>query len=123
MFANSQALSRASHEPRTPLNAILGFGQLLALDELDESQRHNVDQIMAGGRHLLALIEDLLDVSGLDAAGLDLGPVDTGAQIEGAVALCQPLAVGESLTVTVDAGTEPLGRSPTPAGSSRCCST
>ncbi len=78
MFANSQALSRASHELRTPLNAILGFGQLLALDELDESQRHNVDQIMAGGRHLLALIEDLLDVSRLDAAGLDLGPVDTG---------------------------------------------
>jgi signal transduction histidine kinase len=108
MFANSQALSRASHELRTPLNAILGFGQLLALDELDESQRHNVDQIMAGGRHLLALIEDLLDVSRLDAAGLDLGPVDTAAQIEGAVALCQPLASGESLTVTVDGGAEPL---------------
>ena len=62
MFANSQALSRASHELRTPLNAILGFGQLLSLDELNESQRHSVDQIMAGGRHLLALIEDLLDV-------------------------------------------------------------
>jgi signal transduction histidine kinase len=108
MFANSQALSRASHELRTPLNAILGFGQLLALDELDESQRHNVEQIMAGGRHLLALIEDLLDVSRLDAAGLDLGPVDTAAQIEGAVALCQPLAAGESLTVTVDTGAEPL---------------
>ena len=108
MFANSQALSRASHELRTPLNAILGFGQLLALDELDESQRHNVDQIMAGGRHLLALIEDLLDVSRLDAAGLELGPVDTAAQIDGAVALCQPLAAGESLTLTVDAGDEPL---------------
>ncbi|MFZ0977605.1 MAG: HAMP domain-containing sensor histidine kinase [Solirubrobacteraceae bacterium] len=108
MFANSQALSRASHELRTPLNAILGFGQLLALDELDESQRHNVDQIMAGGRHLLALIEDLLDVSRLDAAGLELGPVDTAAQIDGAVALCQPLAAGESLTLTVDAGAEPL---------------
>src|SRR3984885_10769025 len=108
MFANSQALSRASHELRTPLNAILGFGQLLALDELDESQRHNVDQIMAGGRHLLALIEDLLDVSRLDAAGLDLGPVDTATQIEGAVAMCQPLAAGESLTVAIDAGAEPL---------------
>ena len=43
------------------MNAILGFGQLLSLDELNESQRHSVDQIMAGGRHLLTLIEDLLD--------------------------------------------------------------
>jgi len=108
MFANSQVLSRASHELRTPLNAILGFGQLLALDELNESQRHNVDQIMAGGRHLLALIEDLLDVSRLDAAGLDLAPVEVAAPIEDAIALCQPLAAAESLTVTVDAGDEPL---------------
>ncbi len=77
MFADSQAVSRASHELRTPLNAILGFGQLLALDELNESQRHSVDQIMAGGRHLLALIEDLLDVSRLDAKGLAVGPVES----------------------------------------------
>jgi signal transduction histidine kinase len=108
MFANSQALSRASHELRTPLNAILGFGQLLALDELNDSQRHSVDQIMAGGRHLLALIEDLLDVSRPDAAGLNLAPVDIAAQIEEAVALCQPLAASESLNVTVDTGDEPL---------------
>ena len=108
MFANSQALSRASHELRTPLNAILGFGQLLALDELNDSQRHSVDQIMAGGRHLLALIEDLVDVSRPDAAGLDLAPVDIAAQIEDAVALCQPLAASESLDVTVDTGVEPL---------------
>src|ERR1700733_6607231 len=106
MFANSQALSRASHELRTPLNAILGFGQLLAFDELNDSQRHSVDQIMAGGRHLLALIEDLLDVSRLDAKGLALGPIEIGAQIDDAVSLCAPLAAGHSLTVTVDAGDE-----------------
>lgn len=108
MFADSQAFSRASHELRTPLNAILGFGQLLALDELNESQRHSVDQIMAGGRHLLALIEDLLDVSRLDAKGLALAPVEIGAQIDEAVSLCAPLAAAESLTVTVDAGEEAL---------------
>ena len=108
MFADSQAFSRASHELRTPLNAILGFGQLLALDELNESQRHSVDQIMAGGRHLLALIEDLLDVSRLDAKGLELQPVDVAALIDDAVSLCAPLAAGESLTVAVDAGEEPL---------------
>ncbi len=108
MFADSKAFSRASHELRTPLNAILGFGQLLALDELNDSQRHSVDQIMAGGRHLLTLIEDLLDVSRLDAKGLELRPVDVAAQIEDAISLCTPLAAGESLTVTVDTGEEPL---------------
>ena len=123
MFADSQAFSRASHELRTPLNAILGFGQLLALDELNDSQRHSVDQIMAGGRHLLALIEDLLDVSRLDSKGLDLQPVDVAALIDDAVSLCAPLAAGESLTVAVDAGEEPLRAGSTPAASSRCCST
>jgi signal transduction histidine kinase len=108
MFSNSQALSRASHELRTPLNAILGFGQLLALDELNESQRHSVDQIMAGGRHLLALVEDLLDVSRLESDGLKLHPVEISAQIEDAVSLCGPLAAEASLTVTVDAGDEVL---------------
>jgi len=107
MFSNSEALSRASHELRTPLNAILGFGQLLQLDELNESQRHSVEQIMAGGRHLLALIEDLLDLSRLDASGLDLEPVDVGAQVAEAVSLCAPLAAEASLTLMVDAGDEP----------------
>jgi len=108
MFANTETLSRASHELRTPLNAILGFGQLLSLDELNESQRHSVDQIMAGGRHLLALIEDLLDYSRLDADKLERVPVDVGAQIAGAVSLCGGLAGERSLHVTVDAGDEPL---------------
>jgi signal transduction histidine kinase len=103
MFSNSEALSRASHELRTPLNAILGFGQLLELDELNESQRHSVEQIMAGGRHLLGLIEDLLDLSRLDASGLEFQPVDVGTQIAEAVSLCAPLATERSLTLTVDA--------------------
>jgi signal transduction histidine kinase len=107
MFSNSEALSRASHELRTPLNAILGFGQLLELDELNESQRHSVEQIMAGGRHLLALIEDLLDLSRLDASGLALQPVDVGAQIAEAVSLCAPLSTERSLTLTVDSSDEP----------------
>ena len=108
MFSNSQALSRASHELRTPLNAILGFGQLLALDELNETQRHSVDQIMAGGRHLLTLIEDLLDVSRLESQRLELEPVEITTEIEEAVSLCGPLAAEASLTVTVDVGAQPL---------------
>jgi signal transduction histidine kinase len=108
MFANTEALSRASHELRTPLNAILGFGQLLSLDDLNESQRHSVDQIMAGGRHLLALIEDLLDHSRLHPGDVRLEAVEIGAQIDEAVSLCAPLADERSLNVTVDAGQGPL---------------
>jgi signal transduction histidine kinase len=106
MLSNRQALSRASHELRTPLNAILGHGQLLALDPLNESQRHSVEQIIAGGRHLLALVEDLLDLS---RAG-DLSPdqVEVGEEIARAVALCRPLATERSLTVNLDLPAQPL---------------
>ena len=89
MLSDREALTRASHELRTPLQAILGFGQLLALDPLSESQRHSVEQIIAGGRHLLTLIEDLLDLSRVGQ--LAVGPVDLREEIAHAIALCRPL--------------------------------
>jgi signal transduction histidine kinase len=106
MQSSSEALSRASHELRTPLNAILGHGQLLALDDLTESQRHSVEQILAGGRHLLALIEDLLDVSRVSE--VSSGPLDASQEIREAVALSRPLAAERSLTVNVQTPEEPL---------------
>ncbi|MGN6872605.1 MAG: sensor histidine kinase [Solirubrobacteraceae bacterium] len=106
MLSNREALSRASHELRTPLHAILGFGQLLALDALNESQRHSVEQILAGGRHLLTLIEDLLDLSRVGE--LALGPVNVAEEIGRAVALCHPLAAERSLIVKLDIPEEPL---------------
>ncbi|HET6869466.1 MAG TPA: HAMP domain-containing sensor histidine kinase [Solirubrobacteraceae bacterium] len=106
MLSDREALSRASHELRTPLQAILGFGQLLALDSLSESQRHSVEQILAGGRHLLTLIEDLLDLSRVGE--LVVSRVDVADEIDHAVALCGPLAAERSLTVTVDRHDEPL---------------
>jgi amino acid transporter len=70
-------LSRVSHELRTPLNAILGFGQMLELDDLTDDQRGSLDQILKGGDHLLALIDDLLQISSLEAAEtLRREPVD-----------------------------------------------
>ncbi len=106
MLSNREALSRASHELRTPLNAILAFGQLLALDSLNESQRESVEQIIAGGRHLLGLIEDLLDLSRVGE--LSIGPVDVAQEIADAVALCRPLADARSLTVHLALPEEPL---------------
>ncbi|HJS95021.1 MAG TPA: HAMP domain-containing sensor histidine kinase [Solirubrobacteraceae bacterium] len=106
MLSDREALTRASHELRTPLQAILGFGQLLALDPLSESQRHSVEQIIAGGRHLLTLIEDLLDLSRVGQ--LAVGPVDLREEIAHAIALCRPLATERSLTVTLELPEEPL---------------
>jgi signal transduction histidine kinase len=105
MLSNREALSRASHELRTPLHAILGFGQLLALDSLNESQRDSVEQIIAGGRHLLALIEDLLDLSRVE---LSTVPVNIGEEIAHAAALCRPLADERAITVNLDLPEDPL---------------
>ena len=62
--AKSEFLSRMSHELRTPMNAILGFGQLLEVGaSLDDRRRGWLREIMAGGRHLLELINDVLDLA------------------------------------------------------------
>jgi signal transduction histidine kinase len=106
MLSDRAALSRASHELRTPLQAILGFSQLLALDSLNESQRHSVEQIIAGGRHLLSLIEDLLDLSRVGELSTDL--VEVGEEIAHAIALCRPLAAEHSLTVNVELPEDPV---------------
>jgi signal transduction histidine kinase len=65
-----------------------------------------VEQIIAAGRHLLSLIEDLLDLSRVGALSTD--PVDVGEEIAHAVALCRPLAAERSLTVNIELPEEPL---------------
>ncbi len=70
--AKSQFLSRVSHEFRTPLNAILGFAQLLAMDDLDQDQLESVDHVLSAGRHLLGLIDDVLDVARIEQGRLAL---------------------------------------------------
>ncbi len=106
MLSSREAVSRVSHELRTPLHAILGFGQLLALDSLSDSQRDSVEQIIAGGRHLLTLIEDLLDISRVGELSHDA--VEVGEEIAHVAALCRPLAAERSLTVNVELPEEPL---------------
>jgi len=110
VFSTNEALCRVSHEFRNPLNAILAFGQLLELEELSGSQRHSVEQILAGGRHLLGLVEDLLDLSRLAGGNIELSqsPVDVRDEIAQVVALCGPLAAEESLTLDIEAGREPV---------------
>lgn len=63
----SDFLSQMSHELRTPMNAILGFSQLLNMQSLSEKQHSFVDEIDVAGKHLLALISELLDLSHIEA--------------------------------------------------------
>ena len=73
--AKSNFLSRMSHELRTPLNGVLGYAQILDLDAtLTERQRLGVKVIGQAGRHLLTLIDDILDLSRIEAGRLDLAP-------------------------------------------------
>jgi signal transduction histidine kinase/CheY-like chemotaxis protein len=100
----SMFLSRVSHELRTPLNAILGFTQLLQLDAqhpLQPAQRSRLDRVRHAGSHLLALINDVLDLSQLQQGGRPLKPVDValGAAIGSACALVEPLAQRRGLRI------------------------
>ena len=76
-LAKSEFLSRMSHELRTPLNAMLGFAQLLELDQnhpLPAAQRPWVAQIQGAGWHLLDMINDVLDLSRIESGTLNLQP-------------------------------------------------
>lgn len=65
-------LAAVSHELRTPLNSILGYAQLLLESELNEAQAEDVRLILAGGRQLRELIEDILDLSMIESGELEL---------------------------------------------------
>jgi signal transduction histidine kinase len=89
-------LSRMSHELRTPLNAVLGFAQLLEHDEkerLDEEQQDMLKEIINAGRHLLDLINEILDLTRIEAGRLEMHIEDLSlAEITGeCLALTQPL--------------------------------
>jgi len=104
-LAKSEFLSRMSHELRTPLNAVLGFAQLLEHDDLTDDQLENVGHIIRAGRHLLDLINEVLDISRIEAGNLtiSLEPVALDDLVADAAALVAPLADARSITVHVDA--------------------
>lgn len=92
--AKSEFLSRVSHELRTPLHAILGFGQLLERRKLRTDQRPHLTQILTAGRHLLELINEVLDISRIESDHIQfsLEPVSVRLALQEAIDLIQPLA-------------------------------
>lgn len=102
--AKSQFLSRMSHELRTPLNAIMGFGQLLELAPLEPRDRESAHLIVAAGRHLLDLINEVLDIGRIDAEELDLSleAVPADDVLAEAMDLMQLLAVERGVEVSTD---------------------
>ncbi len=105
--AKSEFLSRMSHELRTPLNSILGFGQLLEMDGLSEEQREPVHFILDSGRHLLALINEVLDIARIEAGKVTIFPesVAVAPLLEHVVAVVSPLAAEHDIVVAI-AGAE-----------------
>jgi len=105
-LAKSEFLSRMSHELRTPLNAILGFGQIMEMDSRDDDpqQQDNIQQILKAGRHLLALINEVLDIARIEAGHLSLSPepVAAGWVVREALDVVRPLAAARHIRLAAE---------------------
>ena len=101
--AKSDFLMRMSHELRTPLNAILGFGQILQGTAAAEAQRDCATHVVTAGRHLLSLINEVLDIARIEAGRLDLSlePVSIPEIVGEALALIGPLAAERRIALAV----------------------
>lgn len=112
--AKDRFLASMSHELRTPLNAIIGFSGMLLMKlpgPLNEVQEHQLKTVQANARHLLALINDLLDVAKINAGKVELHPeaIDALGLVNDIVASLQPMAQAKGLDLaigTVTGGTQ-----------------
>ncbi len=105
--AKSEFLSRMSHELRTPLNAILGFGQILDKQNLTPLQEESVQYILKGGRHLLQLINEVLDIARVEAGHIELSleAVALTEVVSEACTLVSPLLAERGIALNIDAAT------------------
>ncbi|MBV8503697.1 MAG: response regulator [Paucibacter sp.] len=110
--AKNEFLSRISHELRTPLHAILGFAAVLKRDAATRmgsdgiAQVHHIEQ---AGKHLLALVNDVLDLSRIEAGQLNLRcmPTELEPLLKESIDLTRPLAAGAGVRVHLDAAAFP----------------
>jgi PAS domain S-box-containing protein len=99
--AKNEFLSRMSHELRTPLNAVLGFGQLLEHHLGGTEHADYARHIVRAGRHLLDLINEVLDIARIEAGEMSLSPepVEVSGIVDEAARLMQPLASDAEVTL------------------------
>ena len=101
--AKSEFMSRMSHELRTPLNAILGFSQLLTMNPVNMTpvQRDDVNLIGKAGRHLLDLINEVLDLSSIEKGRMEVcrQSVNVDKVLEDVVLLLEPLAEKRNIKI------------------------
>lgn len=101
--------AKASHELRTPLNSIIGFGSLLGrgmAGPLTDEQQRQVDMILASGKRLLALVNDLLDLEKLSTGKctLEIAECDLDALVKDCADVVQPLAAEKGLELRIEYG-------------------
>jgi PAS domain S-box-containing protein len=105
--AKSEFLSSMSHELRTPLNSILGFAQVLMRDKhLNELQQDSVQEIVQAGKHLLELINEVLDFARIESGQMDLKIEDVALEkvVQDCVQLLKPQALGKQVELLVSSG-------------------
>jgi len=102
--AKSEFLSRMSHELRTPMNSVLGFAQLLEMQYSDPNILEATTAIIKGGRHLLKMIDEVLDLSRIETGQLaiSLEPVVIGGVVSQAIDILKPIAETSNITLSVE---------------------
>lgn len=107
--AKSNLLSSVSHELRTPLNAILGFTQLLQDEELEPHQQESIGEIHIAGRHLLTMVNDILDLARIESGRVRLNTevISVAKELESSLAMVHPLAEKKELQLAVDLSANP----------------
>jgi signal transduction histidine kinase/ActR/RegA family two-component response regulator len=106
--AKSEFLARMSHELRTPLNSIIGFSQVLELEGLPPRQSEDIGHILRAGNHLLALVNEVLDLARIESGQMAISPepVALADLVEEVLALVAPLA--RERDITLDSNTDGL---------------
>lgn len=97
--SKSLFLSRVSHELRTPMNAILGFTQLLEMEDLNEVQADYVSEVHGASNHLLSLINEMLDLSRIESGNFEINTTRVEVQevLQECISLVRPLAAKKEI--------------------------
>jgi len=110
--AKSDFISRMSHELRTPMNAVLGFAQLMQLNEvqLSKESNENLNEILNAGYHLLDLINEILDISAIESGKfeLEIEKVNLSSIISDSLRLVAKQAATSSITIENETSKEPV---------------